>query len=204
MFKFWRFLPKVVIERWKWNKDYEVYVSNLGHVRDENGNEMRYLTDGYVHVRIPNHGLMSLHRLVLLTWKPIKGADDLTVDHLDHNRRNNAVANLEWVTKEENWRRAQEDSIPKAPKVGKAAKKQMAKLIEGKNVRCYRKQYGEQAFDTIAEAAKFVKECDAELNHDHQLSVERITTHVTNCFKTRSQDTTIKVYGWHWSIVKVN
>lgn len=36
---------------------------------------------------------------------------DLTVDHLDHNKRNNSVSNLEWVTKEENLHRAQIDHL---------------------------------------------------------------------------------------------
>ena len=45
----------------------------------------------------------------MLTWEPIPNAEDLTVDHKDHNRRNNAVSNLEWVTREENLLRAEKD-----------------------------------------------------------------------------------------------
>lgn len=45
----------------------------------------------------------------MLTWRPIPDAENLTVDHLDHNKRNNTVYNLEWVTLEENRTRAQED-----------------------------------------------------------------------------------------------
>ena len=37
--------------------------------------------------------------------------DKLTVDHLDHNKRNNSVENLEWVTRAENMRRARADYI---------------------------------------------------------------------------------------------
>ena len=35
MFKF--ILPKFIlrVERWKWNKEYRIYVSNMGHFRDE-------------------------------------------------------------------------------------------------------------------------------------------------------------------------
>ena len=33
----------------------------------------------------------------------------MTVDHLNHNKRDNSLKNLEWVTKEENWKRAKED-----------------------------------------------------------------------------------------------
>jgi hypothetical protein len=47
----------------------------------------------------------------MLTWKPTPEAEKLTVDHLDHNKRNNALSNLEWVTKEENERRADADYV---------------------------------------------------------------------------------------------
>ena len=47
----------------------------------------------------------------MLTWRPTANAELLTVDHLDHNKRNNALNNLEWVTLEENQRRAEADHI---------------------------------------------------------------------------------------------
>lgn len=37
--------------------------------------------------------------------------ETLTVDHIDGNHRNNKLENLEWVTKEENERRAKEALI---------------------------------------------------------------------------------------------
>ena len=52
-----------------------------------------------------------MHRLVLLTWRPIPNAEDLTVDHLNHNKRDNSVNNLEWVTEEENLTRAKNDYV---------------------------------------------------------------------------------------------
>jgi hypothetical protein len=48
----------------------------------------------------------------MLTWRPTDDAENLTVDHLDHNKRNNSVDNLEWVTQEENLRRASVDLLP--------------------------------------------------------------------------------------------
>ena len=52
----------------------------------------------------------------MLTWRPIPNAEELTVDHLNHNKRDNSLENLEWVTKEENLRRAAEDLIKKDKK----------------------------------------------------------------------------------------
>lgn len=109
-------LPKFIfnIERWKWNNEYRVYVSNMGHFKDEHKNSLPFLISngGYVVIKT-SYGFKRAHRLVMLTWAPIPNAESLTVDHLDHNKRNNALSNLEWVTDEENQRRANRDSIKK-------------------------------------------------------------------------------------------
>ena len=44
-----------------------------------------------------------------MTWRPIPNAEELTVDHLNHNKRDNSLNNLEWVTRQENLRRARKD-----------------------------------------------------------------------------------------------
>lgn len=108
-------LPKLNlhIERWKWNKEYRIYVSNLGHFKDEYKRELPIkinATTGYCWVNT-FLGYKLCHRLVLLTWKPVPDAENLTVDHLNHNKRENTIFNLEWVTKEENLKRAQRDII---------------------------------------------------------------------------------------------
>ena len=107
-------LPKInlIFERWKWNKDYRVYVSNLGHFKDEHKRllPLKVSSSGYCHVETYT-GLRLAHRLVMLTWCPIPDAENLTVDHLDHNKRNNALFNLEWVTKKENEHRAKRDYV---------------------------------------------------------------------------------------------
>ena len=111
-------LPKlhIKLERWKYNKTFEVYVSNMGHVRNKSKALLapKITRKGYmcIYVDGSNPGLIQLHRLVMLTWRPTPEAENLTVDHLDHNKRNNAVENLEWVTKEENLRRADDDLLP--------------------------------------------------------------------------------------------
>lgn len=113
-------LPKLNIkwERWKFNKDFGVYVSTLGHFKD------RYKRD--IPIKINQHGyciikteqgLRLAHRLVMMTWCPTDDAENLTVDHLNHNKRDNSLANLEWVTKEVNWERARNDRCVEPKKV---------------------------------------------------------------------------------------
>ena len=107
-------LPKFIfkVERWKWNSEYRIYVSNTGKFMDEYKKPIpvKINENGYVIIATP-YGLKFAHRLVMFTWCPTANMEALTVDHLDHNKRNNAVDNLEWVTKEENCRRAVADFI---------------------------------------------------------------------------------------------
>lgn len=99
------------IERWKFNKDYGIYVSTLGNFKDRYKRRLPFkLKDGYCYVKTETANWKSAHRLVMLTWRPIPNAEELTVDHLNHNKRDNSLNNLEWVTKEENLRRAKEDA----------------------------------------------------------------------------------------------
>ena len=103
------------IERWKFNKTYQVYVSNQGRFRNKSKADLpiKIGNGGYCYVKVDcaTCHYMLAHRLVMLTWRPTPDAENLTVDHKDHNKRNNALLNLEWVTKEENEARAKDDLI---------------------------------------------------------------------------------------------
>lgn len=100
------------VERWKWNDEYRVYVSTAGKCKDEHKRllPVKINSSGYCMV-LTACGHRLVHRLVMKTWRPIPDDENLTVDHLDHNKRNNDVRNLEWVTQEENWRRAAADLL---------------------------------------------------------------------------------------------
>lgn len=107
-------LPTIIlrIERWKFNKDFGVYVSSQGNFKDRQRRRLpiRVNQNGYCMVKT-ECGLVLAHRLVMFTWKPIPNAESLTVDHLNHNKRDNSVENLEWVTREENQLRAKNDFV---------------------------------------------------------------------------------------------
>ena len=104
-------MPRFFIncERWKWNDDLRIYVSTHGHVKDEHKKNLaaKINGNGYFCVRL-NGRFYTIHRLVLMTWRPLPNdGTPMTVDHLDSNRRNNRLDNLEWVSQEENLRRAE-------------------------------------------------------------------------------------------------
>lgn len=105
-----RILPKITfqIERWKYNKDYDLYVSNMGSVRSKDKKEQQVFVgvpSGYLATKTCQ-GIVNIHKLVVRTWIQ-DNLTGLTIDHMDSNKRNNKVSNLEVVTREENLRRAQ-------------------------------------------------------------------------------------------------
>lgn len=108
----------ICLERWKFNKNYKLWVSNLGNFKDKSKEPItpKVEKDGYLVIPVCNNKqgkvkYLFAHRVVMETWCP--RADmwkaKLTVDHLDHNKRNNKSTNLEWVTHQENLKRAAAD-----------------------------------------------------------------------------------------------
>ena len=97
----------IEIERWKFNQDEQVYVSTFGNIKDINKKPILPFIGqkGYFSV-ITGKGVRSVHRLVASTWL-IKPSLDSTVDHIDSNRRNNKLSNLQYVSSVENLRRAE-------------------------------------------------------------------------------------------------
>lgn len=106
---------KIKFERWKFNKDYGVYVSTHGRFRnrDKANLPIKINQRGYCCVKVDctTCKAMLAHRLVMLTWRPTDEAENLTVDHKNHNKRDNSLENLEWVTYEENIKRAEIDFV---------------------------------------------------------------------------------------------
>lgn len=103
---------KMNVERWKFSKEYGVYVSTEGNFKDRRKRiiPIRINQKGYCSVRT-EVGYVVAHRLVMMVWKPAPNMEQLTVDHLNHNKRDNSLDNLEWVTRAENVRRAKEDLL---------------------------------------------------------------------------------------------
>lgn len=161
MFNF--ILPKIriEIERWKWNKNYKLYVSNFGNFKDATGEIIKPKIEskgGYLVIPVCNNkeGIVKYifcHRIVMETWCPKAEMwkEKLTVDHLDHNKRNNKRENLEWVTKDENCKRAREDFLE--VNIDKAMKNKFIfkeNIIIAKNTECEYKFFNEEdAFKMI-------------------------------------------------------
>ena len=112
----------IELERWKWNDEYGLWVSTLGNFKTDKKKDMKVKTNGSGYLGVKSYKadkFILAHRLVMLTWRPRADAGSMTVDHLDHNKRNNRLSNLEWVSLQENVLRAQADMQKELPKVKK-------------------------------------------------------------------------------------
>lgn len=104
------------MEKWIDVKGYESYyqVSDLGRVKRLAGSPYckkdRILKPGsqptgYLFVTLckdGEHKMVRIHRLVMENFCPVDNMENLQVNHLDENRTNNALSNLQWCTCTEN------------------------------------------------------------------------------------------------------
>ena len=90
-------------EFWKPVYGYENYeISNLGRVRTELKQILKPDNiNHYLYVRLNGHKV-SIHRLMMKTFQPIDNAEEMQVNHIDGNKHNNQLDNLEWCTNSEN------------------------------------------------------------------------------------------------------
>ncbi len=97
------------MEKWKNIKGYEglYQVSNLGNVRSLNYRKqgfvknlyLKHHPDGYRQVELFKNGtkrMITVHRLVAEAFVPNRNGYDV-VNHLNENKADNRVENLEWI-----------------------------------------------------------------------------------------------------------
>lgn len=96
-----------VKEEWRKITEYNNYsVSNLGRVRnDRNGRILKPFDNGkgYDKVELGKGKKVYVHRLVGKAFIP-NPKNLETINHIDHNTKNNRVENIEWMTRADNLR----------------------------------------------------------------------------------------------------
>ncbi len=109
-------------EEWKDVPNYETFykISTLGKVYCYAlGREIAYSKDrGYLMVGLRKNGVQKtyrLHRLVALTFTP-NPHNKPYINHINGNKADNSVCNLEWCTPMENSTHAKHNNLLKSPK----------------------------------------------------------------------------------------
>lgn len=109
-------------EIWKTIENFENYeISNKGNIRSKKNGLLKpqINKNGYKEILLykkqpPLKTLVKsfrIHRLVLQTFNPIENSEKLQVNHIDNDRCNNNLDNLEWVTPMQNCNRKKQKNF---------------------------------------------------------------------------------------------
>lgn len=109
-------------EVWKFIDGYDgLYaISNFGKVKNiKTGKELATQYDGrYKTLQLSKNGIHKknyIHRLIAVAFIPNESGKKC-INHIDGNKTNNNISNLEWVTHSENNKHAMKTGLNKAPK----------------------------------------------------------------------------------------
>lgn len=93
-------------------------ITNFGRVWSNLTNSFRsigHYKNGYckLNIRLKDGSdkTLSIHRLVAMAFNPVPNMDILEVNHIDGNKDNNHISNLEWVTHYDNMKHARDTGL---------------------------------------------------------------------------------------------
>lgn len=105
-------MEKRKIEICKYPLLYDYYVTDDGRVWSEKSKKFMSQSldkDGYKKVSLRSSDLppkkchrYSVHRLIMENFYPFQGMENFQVNHIDGDKTNNCLSNLEWVSCKEN------------------------------------------------------------------------------------------------------
>jgi len=89
-------------------RGYEDYtIGKDGTIKNKQGRILKFRFDKYGYARVnlqkdKKKITERVHRLVMVAFNPIPNANNMTVDHVDGDVKNNNISNLRWVYLGEN------------------------------------------------------------------------------------------------------
>lgn len=131
-------MEKIKITNCKYPLKYDYYATDDGRVWSEQSKKFmkQYLDkDGYCKVELRSEDLppkrchrYSVHRLIMENFFPFEGMENYQVNHINGDKTDNHLSNLEWVTCKENIHHAVVTGL--RAKINGAAKLTSAEVIE--------------------------------------------------------------------------
>ena len=106
------------METWKKIKGWEHYeVSDLGNIRNSKKEILKPFDNGngYLIIRLSKNGKQTKHRVSRIVAQTFiyNKENKNQVNHIDGNKKNNCVSNLEWSTSRENIEHAYNSGLTK-------------------------------------------------------------------------------------------
>ena len=184
-------------EVWKDIEGFEKYqISSYGRVRSLRFNKESILkpckkNTRYYFVVLYNNNIPKtsyLHRLVAENFIP-NTDNKLTVNHMNGDKSNNKVTNLEWATSKENIQHGWKTGLMENTR--KAVKKNIIKAYEARKKPVYSKDL-DIKFESTRSASIYIKE-----HYFNNSKVDSISKTINNLLKGRRQ-TSIFDYGWSY------
>lgn len=97
---------------------YGYMATQQGEIIGKRGKVLKGCVDrcGYKEVGFSENGktkMYLVHRLVLATFRPVRNMDELDVNHINGNKLDNRLDNLEWCTRSQNIRHSYDNGLQK-------------------------------------------------------------------------------------------
>lgn len=165
-------------EVWKNIKGYEnsYQVSNLGNVKSLKFNKEKILKPinmrGYLVVKLSKEGIETryyIHRLVAKTFITNPN-NKLEVNHINGNKKDNRIGNLEWNTHQENCKHRDDNHLRKAPRGEKH-------YLYGKHIK-----FGNQNQKEVLQfdlQGNFIKKWDCIMDIQRELNIKQ--SNISKC-----------------------
>lgn len=136
------------LEEWKYIHDYypeikNYYaISNMGRLFNIYSNDFLAIhinMNGYYQkhfIKVDGTSITkTIHRIVMNCFKPIENSDQLEVNHIDGNKLNNCILNLEWCTRQENMIHAMRTGLNPSPRLDEPTVNKICQLLLDKTKR---------------------------------------------------------------------
>lgn len=141
------FLPNIK-DLYTINDNGEIFSDISGKMKTRNKGNTEYQIINFM-TQEGKKKTYRVHRLVMMAFKPIKDMDKLEVNHIDGDKKNNALSNLEWCSSSENQKHAFQTGLQQPRKgeksnFSKLTQADIDKIFELRNLGWLQKDIADQ------------------------------------------------------------